>query len=241
MEIKLAETAGFCFGVDRAVNLVYDLVEQGKKVCTLGPIIHNAQLVADLESKGVRIINEPSECPEGFMLVVRTHGVEKEVLEEIERRGIPYVNATCPFVTKIHNIVKKHPADVPVLIAGDSNHPEVRGIMSYCNGKPYVFKNEEELEKILQNPEIDKNSEIIFVCQTTFSKKIFDISQKNIKKVYTNLHLYDTICSATAERQAEAADLSAHADAMVIIGGRHSSNTCKLRDVCAENCPAYLV
>ncbi len=241
MEIKLAATAGFCFGVDRAVNLVYELVKKGERVCTLGPIIHNAQLVADLESKGVKIIDEPSECPEGYLLVVRTHGVEKEVLADIERRGIPYVNATCPFVTKIHNIVKKQAEGVPVLIAGDRDHPEVKGIMSYCNGKAYVFKTEEELDEILQNQEIDKESTVVVVCQTTFSKKIFDNSQKKIKKVYTNLYLFDTICNATAERQTEAAQISQEADAMVIIGGRHSSNTCKLRDVCAENCPAYLI
>nr|MCR5207625.1 bifunctional 4-hydroxy-3-methylbut-2-enyl diphosphate reductase/30S ribosomal protein S1 [Eubacterium sp.] len=139
MEIKLAKTAGFCFGVDRAVNLVYELLEKGERVCTLGPIIHNSQLVSDLEKRGVKIIEKPEECPEGFVLVIRTHGVEKEVIDEAETRGIKYVNATCPFVTKIHNIVKKLPENVPVLIAGDKNHPEVKGICSYCRAPFYVF------------------------------------------------------------------------------------------------------
>ena len=181
MEIKLAKTAGFCFGVDRAVNLVYELVEKGEKVCTLGPIIHNAQLVSDLEGKGVKIINEPSECPEGYMLVVRTHGVEKQVIEDIETRGIRYVNATCPFVTKIHNILKKQEEGVPVLIAGDKNHPEVMGIKSFCRAPSFVFKNEEEIKEIIQNNKFDKSSQIICVCQTTFSLKEWKKCEKIIK------------------------------------------------------------
>ena len=182
MQINLAKTAGFCFGVDRAVNLVYDLVEKGEKVCTLGPIIHNAQLVEDLESKGVKIINDVSECPDGYMIVVRTHGVEKQVIEEIEKKGCQYSNATCPFVTKIHNIVKKQTEGVPVLIAGDQNHPEVMGIRSYCKGPSYVFKNENDLNKILQNEEFDKNSEMICVSQTTFSQKEWKKCEKIINQ-----------------------------------------------------------
>lgn len=240
MEIKLAKTAGFCFGVDRAVNLVYELVEKGERVCTLGPIIHNAQLVADLESKGVKIIDEPEQCPEGYLLVVRTHGVEKEVTERIEALGLRSVNATCPFVTKIHNIVKREP-DAAVLIAGDKEHPEVLGIRSYCNSQSYVFKNEEELFEILQNEEFVKNKKIICVCQTTFSQKEWKKCEKIIKKVCTNCKIFDTICNATSERQNEASELSQYADAMVIIGGRHSSNTCKLRDVSAANAPAFLI
>ena len=140
-QIILAKTAGFCFGVDRAVNLVYELVNKGEKVCTLGPIIHNAQLVDDLKSKGVKIIDDVSQSPEGYTVVVRTHGVEKEVVDELENRKIVYVNATCPFVTKIHNIVKKQDENTVVLIAGDCNHPEVLGIRSFCNGESFVFKN----------------------------------------------------------------------------------------------------
>ncbi len=241
MEIKLAKTAGFCFGVDRAVELVYKLVDEGERVCTLGPIIHNAQLVADLESKGVKIIDEPSECPEGYTLVVRTHGVEKNVLEDIEKRALKYKDATCPFVKKIHNIVEKQGENVPVLIAGDANHPEVLGIKSFCRGKSYVFRDEEELNEILQNDDFDKKDEIICVSQTTFSKKEWKKCEKILKKVCTNCKIFDTICNATSERQSEAAEISASADAMVIIGGRHSSNTCKLRDVSSANCKSYLI
>ncbi len=240
-KINLAKTAGFCFGVDRAVNLVYELVEKGEKVCTLGPIIHNAQLVADLESKGVKIINEPEQCPEDYMIVVRTHGVEKQVIEDIEEKGIKYTNATCPFVTKIHNIVKKQDADTFVLIAGDRDHPEVKGIRSYCNAPSFVFKNEEELKEIIQINGFDKETKLICVCQTTFSLKEWKKCEKIIKKVCTNCEIFDTICKATFERQSEAYDISKNADAMVVIGGRHSSNTNKLKEVCSANCPSFLV
>ncbi|MBR2100207.1 MAG: bifunctional 4-hydroxy-3-methylbut-2-enyl diphosphate reductase/30S ribosomal protein S1 [Eubacterium sp.] len=240
-KIKLAKTAGFCFGVNRAVELVYDMLENGEKVCTLGPIIHNAQLVGDLESRGVKIIENPADCPEGYKLVIRTHGVEKHIIDELEDVKTPYVNATCPFVTKIHNIVKKQSENVVVLIAGDSNHPEVLGIASYCNGKYFVFKNEAELLKIIQENKNVENSDSICVCQTTFSKKEWEKCEKIIKKVCTNCQIFDTICNATSERQQEAAELSKNSDAMVVIGGRHSSNTCKLKEVCSENCPSFLI
>lgn len=240
-KIILAETAGFCFGVDRAVNLVYSLVNDGKKVCTLGPIIHNAQLVGDLEQRGVKIIDSIYECPDGYMVVVRTHGVEKSVIDDIENKNIDYVDATCPFVKKIHRIVKKFDSSVPVLVAGDVNHPEVIGIRSYCNGKSFVFKNDEELQKILQNDYIDKNEKIICVSQTTFSLEEWKKCEKIIKKVCTNCEIFDTICNATADRQNEAYEISKKSDAMIVIGGRHSSNTCKLRDVSSAHCRSFLI
>lgn len=240
-KIILAETAGFCFGVDRAVNLVYSLVNDGKKVCTLGPIIHNAQLVGDLEQRGVKIIDSIDECPDGYMVVVRTHGVEKSVIDDIENKNIEYVDATCPFVKKIHRIVKKFDSSVPVLVAGDVNHPEVIGIRSYCNGKSFVFKNDEELQKILQNDYIDKNKKIICVSQTTFSLEEWKKCEKIIKKVCTNCEIFDTICNATADRQNEAYEISEKSDAMIVIGGRHSSNTCKLRDVSSAHCRSFLI
>ena len=148
-EIKLAKTAGFCFGVDRAVNLVYKLVEDGEKVCTLGPIIHNQQLVEDLKSKGVNDIASAAECESGYKIVIRTHGVEKEVVNDIKSRGIPFVDATCPFVLKIHRIVSAAAPDTVTLIAGDQDHPEVQGIRSFCSGAAYVFKNSEELSALV--------------------------------------------------------------------------------------------
>ena len=240
-QIILAKTAGFCFGVDRAVNLVYELVGEGKKVCTLGPIIHNAQLVADLESKGVKIIDDISQAPQGYTVVVRTHGVEKSVLDELESKGIDYVNATCPFVTKIHNIVKKQDENTVVLIAGDKNHPEVLGIKSYCKGDSYVFKNEEELTEIIQKYEIAQKNDVICVAQTTFSLNEQKKCKKIFKKLCTNCKIFDTICNATSDRQNEAEELSKNSDAMIVVGGRHSSNTCKLRDTGEANCPTFLI
>lgn len=149
-EIRLAETAGFCFGVNRAVDLVYSLVENGEKVSTLGPIIHNNQVVSDLNSKGVRVISSPCECEKGYKIVIRTHGVEKSVIEDIESRDIPYVNATCPFVLKIHKIVSERQPGGVTLIAGDAGHPEVLGIRSFCTGESYVFRNEAELLEIIK-------------------------------------------------------------------------------------------
>lgn len=240
-EIKLAKTAGFCFGVDRAVNLVYDLVGKGEKVTTLGPIIHNQQLVDDLSSKGVDAISNPSECKDGYKIIIRTHGVEKSVIEDIEKRGIPYVNATCPFVLKIHKIVSKADENTTTLIAGDSKHPEVLGIRSFCKGESFVFKNEAELLEIIHNEQIDRKKDVICVSQTTFSIEEWKKCEKILKKVCTNTEIFDTICNATSDRQAEALALSKECDAMLVVGGRHSSNTCKLKDVCSENAPTFLV
>ena len=240
-QVILAKTAGFCFGVDRAVNLVYELVEKGVKVCTLGPIIHNAQLVADLESKGVKIINTVDEAPDGYTVVVRTHGVEKEVLDTLAQRGVEYVNATCPFVTKIHRIVSEQDENTVVLIAGDKNHPEVLGIKSYCKGPSFVFKNEDELLKIIQNNEFVQKNKAICVAQTTFSLNEQKKCKKIFEKLCTNCKIFDTICNATSDRQNEAEELSKKSDAMIVVGGRHSSNTCKLRDTGNANCPTFLV
>lgn len=239
--ITLAKTAGFCFGVDRAVNLVYDLVNKGEKVCTLGPIIHNNQLVKDLEDKGVKIIDDISECPDGYTVIIRTHGVEKSVIDKADNDNIGYINATCPFVLKIHKIVSEQPNGTVTLIAGDEKHPEVMGIRSYCRGKSFVFKNEQELQKILENNNLCEETSLICVSQTTFSLKEWKKCEKILKKLYTNVRIYSTICNATADRQEEASALSRDSDAMIVIGGRHSSNTCKLRDVCSANADTYLI
>lgn len=239
--IKLAETAGFCFGVDRAVNLIYDLIEKGERVCTLGPIIHNAQLVSDLQNKGVRIIDDISQCPNGYTAVIRTHGVEKSVLDDAEKYNVEYIDATCPFVSKIHNIVKNQEEGTVTLIAGDENHPEVMGIRSYCKGESFVFNSLDELNSIIENNKLSDKKPLICVSQTTFSLKEWKKCEKILKKLYTNLKIYSTICNATAERQEEALALSKECDAVIVIGGRHSSNTCKLRDVCEPNADTFLI
>lgn len=240
-KIKLAKTAGFCFGVNRAVNLVYKLVEDGEKVCTLGPIIHNQQLVEDLKSKGVNDISSPDACADGYKIVIRTHGIEKETLSDISNRGLEYIDATCPFVLKIHRIVSDAEQGTVTLIAGDSNHPEVKGIRSFCVGSSHVFKNHEELAEIIDKYKIASEKTVICVSQTTFSTEEWKKCEKILKKVCTNCKIFDTICSATSERQAEALALAKECDAMLVIGGRHSSNTCKLKDVCSEYAPTFLI
>lgn len=241
-EITLAETAGFCFGVNRAVNLLEKLVEDGKSVCTLGPIIHNPQVISSFEKRGVRIVNHPDECGENDVLVVRTHGVTKEILNDVKLVSPNYCDATCPFVSKIHRTVSENSnEDTVTFIAGDKTHPEVIGIRSYCKGPSYVFNTEEELDEIIHsNPNLVKNH-LILVSQTTFSIKSFEKYAKKIKNYYTNAVIFDTICNATEERQKEAAQLSLKNDAMIIIGGRQSSNTAKLKSVCESNCPTYLI
>ena len=179
MKIKLAETAGFCFGVNRAVNTVYELLEKGKKVCTLGPIIHNPQLVDELREKGVRVINEVEECTQGETLVIRSHGVPKEIIDKAEALSLETIDATCPFVSKIHKIVTEASAKKqPVLIAGDEMHSEVIGIIGHAEGEIYVFSDEKSLEELFQNhPELAEK-ELCIVSQTTFNREIWKKSEK---------------------------------------------------------------
>ncbi len=242
MKVTVAETAGFCFGVDRAVNLVYKMINEDRKVCTLGPIIHNPQVIEDLEKKGVRIINSPKEVPEGYEVVIRAHGVTKEIVSDLENLSVKYTDATCPYVLKIHKLVKQHSDENNViLIAGDENHPEVRGFRSYCKGESFVFKNEQQLLELLKKNSHLENKEIVFVSQTTFSVKEWKKCAKIIQKVCTNSISFDTICRATQNRQEEADCLSRKVDCMLVVGGRFSSNTVKLHNVCSENCKSYLV
>lgn len=242
MKITLAETAGFCFGVKRAVDMVYELCEKGKRVCTLGPIIHNAQLVADLEQKGVRVVEDVSDVKADETLVIRSHGVPEEVMKAAENLSVITIDATCPFVAKIHKIVKEASQNgETVLIAGDPLHKEVIGIVGHASGKVFVFEDEKSLEKLLENnPEI-KNERVCVVAQTTFNKKIWAECEKILKKHCTNQSIFGTICNATSMRQAEADDLSRKCDVMVVIGGQHSSNTKKLYDVCKVNCEKTLL
>ena len=238
MKITLAKTAGFCFGVNRAVNMVYELLEKGEKVCTLGPIIHNPQLVEELKEKGVRIVESPDEVKDGEILVIRSHGVGLDVINKANELNTKIADATCPFVSKIHKIVnEKSKAWYVTIIAGDRFHQEVKGIIGHCEGEYHVVSGTEELEKLLENQENFDEKPLILVSQTTFNAKIWENTQKNLKKVCTNAEIFDTICNATSMRQNEAEELSKQNDAIIVIGGRHSSNTAKLFDVCKANCP----
>ncbi len=237
MKITLAKTAGFCFGVNRAVETVYKLLDDGSKVCTLGPIIHNPQLVQSLDDRGVRIIETPTEAEKDETVVIRSHGVTDAVYTSAVKHGKNVVDATCPFVSKIHGIVKQAgDSGRTVLVAGDREHSEVIGIIGHTSGEVYTFTDVEELQNMFEKmPELP-NKDITVVSQTTFNEKTFKNCCIFLKKVCTNAIIFDTICNATALRQQEADRLSRINDVMVVVGGRHSSNTAKLFGVCAAHC-----
>lgn len=240
MKILKAKTAGFCFGVDRAVKLTYQLAEEGHKVATLGPLIHNPQCVADLESKGVVTAAGLDDVPAGYEVVIRSHGVGADVYEAIAERGLVLHDATCPFVAKIHRIAKRASDEgKTLLVAGDKTHPEVQGIVGHTRGEVFVFADLDEL-KAWQGPKNGQNG-IIVVAQTTFQVTKWLECTNFIKKDYTNAEIFDTICNATWTRQQEAEDLSQKCDLMVVIGGHHSSNTQKLVKVAEKHTKAVTV
>lgn len=224
--------------------MVNNLLDEGKNVTTLGPIIHNPHMVGELAERGVEIADTPNDLSSmDRTLVIRSHGVAQSVIDEIEQKGIAYENATCPFVSKIHKIVRDNSrCGRVVLIAGDENHPEVKGIVGHCEGKYYIFKNNSELEILLKNMQNVENNSICVVAQTTYDIKEWKNCLKSLKKVYTNAKIFDTICSATSIRQSEAENLASISDIMVVIGGRQSSNTAKLFSVCKSKCErTYLI
>lgn len=235
--IHVAKTAGFCFGVNRAVQIVNQLLEEGKRVATLGPIIHNPQVVQSLSERGVRIVETSEEVLPEEVLVIRSHGVPSDIYQRIEKQRISYVDATCPFVSKIHNIVAQASVEKKtILIAGDPNHPEVEGIRGHLKGNSYVFSTPEELEKLLQNMDFFVENRLILVAQTTFPLYLWKKCAKILKMHCTNAEIFGTICNATEMRQKEAQELAEESDLMIVVGGRHSSNTARLYELCSSHC-----
>ena len=241
MLVTTAKTAGFCFGVKRAVDKVYELQEQGKKkIYTLGPIIHNEEVVADLEKKGVHAITEEELCNDpDATVVIRSHGVGREIYRKLEENHLDFVDVTCPFVLKIHRIVKEESEKgTYIIIIGDPSHPEVKGICGWCFGDHTVIRDKSDAESFLMPPE----RSFCIVSQTTFNfNKFQEIVELLEKKSYDNnvlgtLNILNTICSATEERQREAREIAARSDTMLVIGGRHSSNTQKLFEICRKEC-----
>ena len=235
MEVRLAKSAGFCFGVKRAVDKVYEQIETGKKIYTFGPIIHNEEVVKDLEAKGVQVIPDKESLialTEGTV-IIRSHGVEKEIYDILEKNGLECVDATCPFVKRIHNIVSKESlAGKHIIIVGNAGHPEVEGIMGWCNGPYTVLETLEEAENLVLSDEID----ICIVSQTTFNYNKFQQIVEIFQKKGYNDSVVNTICNATEERQTEAREIASQADVMIVIGGKHSSNTRKLYEICSSQC-----
>ncbi len=241
MEVKLAKTAGFCFGVKRAVDTVYEQVEknlaEGKseQIYTYGPIIHNDEVVKDLKSKGVKVLNtieELEKLSEGIV-IIRSHGVSKEVYDVLEKQGITCVDATCPFVKKIHRIVAEESAlGKHIVIIGDKSHPEVQGIKGWAGEQVSVMKTVEEAEHFA----VSKNDKICIVSQTTFNYNKFKYLVEIIQKKSYDISVLNTICNATKERQTEAQSIANEVDAMIVIGDKHSSNTQKLFEICSNAC-----
>ena len=236
MEVIVAKTAGFCFGVERAVNQVYDQIKHGSSpIYTLGPIIHNEEVVRDLEEKGVKVLNSENEISaltEGTV-IIRSHGVGKHIYDMLKAQGVQIVDATCPFVKKIHRIVQEQSLQGRrVIIIGDETHPEVEGIKGWGDARTMVVKNEEQMEKL---PSFT-GEKLCIVSQTTFNyNKFKDLVEKFEKKGYDILVL-NTICNATQERQVEAERIASQVDAMIVIGGKNSSNTRKLYEICQKEC-----
>lgn len=236
MEVKTAKSAGFCFGVKRAVEKAYEVAGEKKSgVYTYGSIIHNEEVVGDLEKRGVSVLNSEEELKalsEGTV-IIRSHGVPRRIYEVLREKGLDYVDVTCPFVLKIHRIVERESrAGRHIVIIGNKDHPEVEATRGWCEGPSTVIETREEAEKFL----LEGHEKVCIVSQTTFNYKNFqELVEILAKKRYDRLVL-NTICNATNERQAEAAEIAKTVDAMIVIGGKHSSNTQKLFEICKGVC-----
>ncbi len=242
MEVKLADPCGFCFGVKRAVDAVYEKLNQGHPIYTYGPIVHNETVVGDLESRGVRVIPDEAALREltpekDATLIIRAHGIPRRIYGVLESKGVEVADMTCPFVHKIHRIVDEHSAaGEHVLVVGNPDHPEVEGIVGWCNGPVDVIKTPEDAENIALSP----NETYCLVVQTTYQATKFQKIIDNFERKAYNVTVVNTICNATAERQEAAALLARQVDCMIVIGGRNSSNTRKLQEICEDLCPLTL-
>ena len=238
MNVELAKTAGFCFGVKRAVDTVYKQIEkhQDEKIFTYGPIIHNEEVIKDLRSHGVEVLNDEEELKtvDADVVVIRSHGVAKYIYDVMEKRGITCVDATCPFVKKIHKIVAEKSAEGSyIVIVGNGEHPEVEGIRGWAGEQVTVVQTPEDAERF-ELP--DKDQKVCIVAQTTFNYNKFKELVEIISKKRYDIVVLNTICNATKERQTEARQIAARVDAMVVIGDKRSSNTQKLFEICKEEC-----
>lgn len=241
VSITVAKTAGFCYGVERAVNMAYGAVGKYQRIYTYGPLIHNKSVVSDLESKGISVLEDLEAVSPGDAVIIRSHGVGRSVYQELEKKQAVIIDATCPNVKRIHKLVQECCENGQlVLIAGDKNHPEVQGILGYGDKNCFVFANCEELETLLRkNYEIFKKG-VAILSQTTYNIELWE-ECIGTAQGYENVKVYNTVCRATSQRQQEAAELSTKCDTVIIIGGRNSSNTAKLHGVCSKNARCYLV
>ncbi len=240
-KITVAKTAGFCYGVERAVNMAYSASGKYQRIFTYGPLIHNRNVVEDLEKKGISVLERIEDVLPGDAVIIRSHGVGRSVYEELEKKQAVVIDATCPNVKRIHKLVEECRRNGQlVLIAGDKNHPEVEGILGYGDENCFVFANCEELATLLRkNYEIFKKG-VAILSQTTYNIELWEECIKTAQR-YDNVKIYNTVCRATSQRQEEAEMLSRRCDTVIIIGGRNSSNTAKLMDICSKNAKCYLI
>ena len=245
--IEIADKAGFCFGVDRAVKIVYNIIENGGKAVTYGEIIHNESVVDELKSCGVNVINSPEEIEKlkNTSVVIRSHGVGRDIYELLEKRkpfGVDVCDGTCPFVARIHKIVSEKSGEgFDIIILGDKDHDEVQGIVKHCQKMPYICGNDDELREILQKKIKNFKKKVAIVAQTTYNIIIWEKCCRIIRSECPEAEVFNTICSATAERQQSAVRLAEKSDLMIVIGGKRSSNTAKLFDICREHCKACIL
>lgn len=237
MKVITAKTAGFCFGVERAVNTVYEQIEahRGETIYTFGPIIHNEEVIKDLEKKGVMVLHTEEELDtlEKGVVIIRSHGVEKRIYDKLNKKGIVIVDATCPFVKKIHNIVQKESnLGKYIIIIGNPEHPEVEGIRGWAGDRVSVVQTAEDIKNLL----LCNEEKVCVVSQTTFNYNKFQDLVEIIRKKSYDICVLNTICNATKERQTEAQKIAEEVDAMIVIGDKNSSNTQKLFEICASAC-----
>lgn len=241
VSITVAKTAGFCYGVERAVNMAYDAVGRYQRIYTYGPLIHNKSVVSDLESKGISALDSLEAVLPGDAVIIRSHGAGRSVYRELEKKQAVIIDATCPNVVRIHKLVQECSENGQlVLIAGDKNHPEVQGILGYGGNNCYVFADCEELETLLRKNYENFKKSVAILSQTTYNIELWDECIRTAQR-YENVKVFNTVCRATSQRQQEARDLSNQCDTVIIIGGRNSSNTAKLKDVCSKSARCYLI
>ena len=238
MKVKIAKEAGFCFGVKRAMKMAWDELESDADIYALGPLIHNKQAVQKYEEKGLKTIDTINDIPNNKNVIIRSHGVSKEVYDEANFKDLNIIDTTCPFVKKIHNIVNEfYEKGYKIIIIGDKNHPEIIGINGWCENSASIIKSIEDIN----NLNLDNNDKYCVVSQTTLNLELYNTLVNELSKKLDNITFKNTICSATKTRQQAAKELSVDVDCMIVIGGKHSSNTQKLVNICKEQVPTFAI
>lgn len=231
MKVKLAKKAGFCFGVKRAMQMAFDEVEKNDDIYALGPLIHNTQAINRFEENGLVTVEDINKIKDNSNVIIRSHGVSKKVYDDLNSKKTNIIDTTCPFVTKIHEIAKQY-SDLgyKIIVIGDKNHPEIIGINGWCNDEAIIIKEASQISK----NQFNKNEKYCVVSQTTLNKKLYEDIKEKLEELELDICFNNTICSATNVRQESAKLLSEEVDMMIVIGGRHSSNTQKLHQICSE-------